>query len=89
MALPDGTEIQIFWPAPADSDEITRATAYRVCRLGDTVAQGRTLADVVEFGPALWRQQRHGSVPQRARPRLRSDAWNLEKCGGRPRCGYP
>jgi hypothetical protein len=49
MALPDGTEIQIFWPAPADSDEITRATAYRVCRLGDTVAQGRTLAEVVQL----------------------------------------
>ena len=49
MALPDGTEIQIFWPAPADSDEITRATAYRVCRLGDTVAEGRTLADVVHL----------------------------------------
>ena len=47
MALPDGSEIQIFWPTPDEPDEITRATAYRVCRRGHTVAQSRTLAEVI------------------------------------------
>jgi len=48
MAMPDGSEIQIFWPTPDEPDEFTRATAYRICQQDDVVAQRRTLAEVID-----------------------------------------
>ena len=49
MALPDGTEIRIFWPSHPLDHAVTISSAYRVSRDGHSVAQYTTLGDVIEL----------------------------------------
>ena len=49
MALPDGTEIRIFWPSHPLDHAVTISSAHRVSRDGHSVAQYTTLGDVIEL----------------------------------------